>query len=139
MSDTRAPSEDHAVDELRRHHARRHEAERRDEARELEVGEAEDAVAARAAAGQPRAEADEEPAGKHPRQLARVPEADHPIEHPEIPRRREAAASDRGQKAANHEAGDKWQPPLTGGADRITREVGNRQDEAADVLETGGD
>ena len=90
---------DDAVDQLRRQDATGHETDRGDQARKLEIRETEDAMAARAAAGESRAEADEEAAGEHPRELAGVSKTNHLIEQAEIPRRRESAAEKRREVA----------------------------------------
>jgi len=105
----------------------------------LEIGEAEDAVSAGAAAGETRPEADEEAAGKHPRQLAGGPEANDLVEHAEVPCGAEAAAKHRGDESAKDKAADERHAPVTGRADRIAGEVWRRHHEAADILETGGD
>src|SRR4029453_17877667 len=107
--------------------------------RKLEVRQTENAVTARAAVRESRAEADEESPDKHPRELASVTEANHLIEDSKIPDRRPAAAKHRRQESADCEAGDERQPPSSRQAHRVTREVADRQHEAADIFEAGGD
>src|SRR5207247_5745552 len=112
-----------------------HEGDRRHERAELEVRHPEDAVAAGAAVAEPRAKADEQPAGEHPRQLPRRAESNSLVKHPKLPRRRPSAADDRGQKSSGQQADDERQTPRAARHDRLALKVRQRQREAADVLE----
>src|SRR5262245_11046865 len=96
-------------------------------------------MAARAAVREPRAEADEESPDEHPRELASVSEANHLIEHSKAPDRRPAAAQHCRKKATERQSGDEGQPPSSRQPHRVTREVADREHEAADIFEAGGD